>query len=190
MNYAKLYDAISYYIDFNEEEKQLIDSAFKYESIEKGQYLVEAGKSADRAFFMLSGYLKYFRMLESGEELIIHLYAPGSFAVSMNSFFQGGKATESLQAISDCEYLWITKEGLDNLYSVSNKWHSFGRKVLESALIEKEERIIDQLTLTAQDKYQKLLTKHPDIIQNVPSKYIASFIGIQPESLSRIRKTI
>ena len=59
---------------------------------------------------------------------------------------------------------------------------------MESFLIEKEERIIDQLSLTAHDKYLKLLKDQPDIIQNVPMKYVASFIGIQPESLSRIRK--
>lgn len=63
-----------------------------------------------------------------------------------------------------------------------------GRKLMESFLIEKEERIIDQLSLTAQMRYSKLLKCYPEIIQNVPVKYIASYIGIQPESLSRIRK--
>lgn len=188
MNYTKLYDIISGFINLEEEEKELVKSFFRHEAIGKGKLLFEAGKTSNKAFFILSGYLKYFKILDSGEELIIHLYAPGSFAISLNSFFQGTKATESLQAITDCEYLWITRDDLENLYSISHKWHSFGRKLLETSLIEKEERVIDQLTLTAQDKYRKLLKQHPDIIQNVPGKYIASFIGIQPESLSRIRK--
>lgn len=188
MQYSKLYNIISSYIDLEENEKELVKTFFKYEFVEKGNSLIEAEKSTDKAFFILSGYLKYFKMLESGEELIVHLYAPDNFAISLKSFFLGTKAEESLQAITDCEYLWISKTDLENLYSISYKWHSFGRKLLESALIEKEERVIDQLTLTAQDKYMKLLKKQPDIIQNVPVKYIASFIGIQPESLSRIRK--
>lgn len=190
MKYSKLYDAISSYINLEEEEKKLIQSFFKYEYAEKGKSLIKEGELADKAYFILSGYLKYFKILESGNELIIHLYTPKSFALSLKSFFLGAKAEESLQAITDCEYLWITEKDLENLYSVSYKWHSFGRKLLKDALIEKEERVIDQLTLTAQDKYKKLLRKQPDVIQNVPVKYIASFIGVQPESLSRIRSEI
>lgn len=188
MYYTKLYNTISDFIDLEQEDKELVKLFFKYETIEKGKSLIEAGKTSDRAFFILSGYLKYFKMLDSGEELIIHLYAPGSFAISLNSFFQGTKAAEALQTITDCEYLWTTRDDLENLYSISYKWHSFGRKLLKSSLIEKDERVIDQLTLTAQEKYRKLLERQPDIIKNIPVKYIASFIGIQPESLSRIRK--
>lgn len=188
MQYSKLYNTISSYITLEEEDKRFVKSIFNYESVSKGTTLIEAGKYTDKAYFILSGYLKYFKMLDSGEELIVHLYAPDNFAISLKSFFLGTKAEESLETITDCEYLWVSKADLENLYSISYKWHSFGRKLLEGALIEKEERVIDQLTLTAQDKYTKLLEQHPDIIQNISVKYIASFIGIQPESLSRIRK--
>lgn len=190
MKYSKLYDTISSYINFDEGEKELVNSYFKYEYAEKGEHLINAGELADKAYFILSGYLKYFKMLKSGEELIVHLYTPQNFALSLKSFFLGSIAEESLQTITDCEYLSITKQDLENLYSINHKWHTFGRKLLESALIEKEERVIDQLTLIAQDKYLKLLNTQPDIIQNVPVKYIASFIGVQPESLSRIRGEI
>lgn len=79
---------------------------------------------------------------------------------------------------------------MEELYTTHPKWQQFGRELMEAFLIEKEERIIDQLSLTAQEKYAKLMQTTPDIIQNVPVKYIASFIGIQPESLSRIKKQI
>ncbi|MDU1892173.1 MAG: Crp/Fnr family transcriptional regulator [Dysgonomonas sp.] len=189
MQYSKLYNIISSYIDLKQEDIDLIKSFFKYKTVTKGTTIIETGKSSDKAFFIISGYLKYFKIVESGEELIIHLYTPDNFAISLNSFFLGTIAEEALQAITDCELLYISRTDLEKLYSTGYKWHSFGRKLMEGALIEKEERIIDQLTLTAQDKYAKLLKNHPDIIQNVPVKYIASFIGIQPESLSRIRKT-
>lgn len=188
MLYSKLYEKVSNLIDIEEEDKELLKALFKYESIERGESLIEVGENADKAFFILSGYLKYFKMTDSAEEIIVHIYSPDNFAISLKSFFLGTKAEESLQTITACEYLWITKYNLDKLYSISNKWHTFGRKLLESALIEKEERVIDQLTLTGQDKYIKLLENHPDILQNVPVKYIASWIGIKPESLSRIRR--
>ena len=188
MKYCKLFDIISSYIELEQKDMDLINSLFKYESVSKGTFMLETGKLTDRVFFILSGYLRYFKVIESGEELVIHLFAPNNFATSVNSFFLGKKTEETLQAITDCEYLYISKPDLEKLYSTNLKWQSFGRKLMESFLIEKEERIIDQLSLTAQDRYSKLVKNQPDIIQNVPVKYIASFIGIQPESLSRIRK--
>lgn len=188
MHYNKLHNVISNYINLYPEDFEIIKCYFNYISVEKGVTLIETGKHTEKVFFILSGYLKYSKETDSGEDLIIHLYSPDNFAISLNSFFLGVKSEEALQTITQCELLHISKTDLEELYSIDHKWNILVRKLLESALIEKEERIIDQLSLTAQDKYAKLLQKHPDIILNVPVKYIASFIGIQPESLSRIRK--
>lgn len=189
MHYTKLLEKISGFIDIEPEDVDLVKSLFKYESVTKGTSLIDIGKLTDKAYFILSGYLKYFKAIDSGEELIIHLYCPNNFATSLNDFFLVKKSEETLQTITDCELLYITRTDLEKLYSTSYKWQTFGRKLMESFLIEKEERIIDLLSLTAHDKYLKLLSDQPDIIQNIPVKYIASYIGIQPESLSRIRKT-
>ena len=188
MHYSKFIDIVSSYIELNQQDVGLIKSFFKYNSVAKGSLLIEYGKLADKALFIISGYLRYFKVIESGEELAIHLYAPNDFATSLNSFFLDKKSEETLQAITDCEFLSISKNDLEKLYAADYKWQIFGRKLMESFLIEKEERIIEQLSLTAHAKYLKLIKNQPDIVQNVSSKYIASFIGIQPESLSRIRK--
>ena len=188
MHYSKLTDIISRYIELNQQDTDLIKSLFQYKSVTKGTVLIEYGQWVDKVFFILSGYLKYSKIIESGEEVVIHLYAPNNFATSLNSFFLGKKSEEALQTITDCEILSVSKDDLEKLYATDCKWQVFGRKLMEDFLIEKEERIIDQLSLTAHDKYLKLIKNHPHIVQNVPIKYIASFIGIQPESLSRIRK--
>lgn len=188
--YNQLNKAISKYISLDESDFDLIRSFFKYKVIEKGTSVIEIGKSVQEAFFINSGYLRYFNLTKSGEELIIHLYTPDNFATSLNGFFLGLRSKEELQAITDCELLSISRSDLEELYLTDQKWQCFGRKLMENFLIEKEERIIDQLSLTAQEKYLKLLDTHPEIIQNIPVKYIASFIGIQPESLSRVKKQI
>ena len=188
MHYSNLLDLISRYIDLYQQDTDLLKTFFRYGSVTKGGSLIQCGELVDKTFFILSGYLKYFKITESGDELVIHLYAPNSFATSLNSFFLGKKSEEILQAITDCEFLSISKDDLEKLYSIDYKWQVFGRKLMESFLIEKEERIIDQLSLTALEKYMKLIKYQPDIIKNVPIKHIASYIGIQPESLSRIRK--
>jgi len=76
MHYSKLYDRISNYITLNPEDTNLIKSFFEYQHVPKGNFLIETGKPSDKAFFILSGYLKYCKILDSGEELIIRLYAP------------------------------------------------------------------------------------------------------------------
>lgn len=189
MYYTKLIDKISNLISLEQQDLELIKFLFKFKSVTKGTSLIKIGEFTDQVFFVNSGYLRYSKIIDSGEELIIHLFAPNNFATSLNSFFLRKKSEEELHTITDCELLYISKVDLEKLYSTDHKWQNFGRHLMESFLIEKEERIIDQLSLTAHDKYLKLLKNQPDIIQNVPVKYIASFIGIQPESLSRIRKT-
>ena len=188
MHYSKLREIISNHISLEQQDFDLIASFFKFETAKKRTSLIKAGKPADKLFFVISGYLKYFKILDSAEELIIHLFTPNTFATSLNGFFLGKKSEETLQTITDCEYLYITNSDMEKLYSTDCKWLILGRKLLEMILIEREQSFIDHLSLTAYDNYLKLMQNQPDIIQNVPGKYIASFLGIQPESLSRIRK--
>jgi cAMP-binding proteins - catabolite gene activator and regulatory subunit of cAMP-dependent protein kinases len=142
MIYSKLSNLISSHIDIKEEEMDLIKSFFKYESAAKGAFLIEVGCFTDKVFFILSGYLKYFKMTDAGDEVVIHLYA-SSFCNFIEQFFFRKKSEEKLQAITDCEYLYISRSDLEKLFSINQAWQSFGRKMMESFLIEKEERIID-----------------------------------------------
>jgi CRP-like cAMP-binding protein len=188
MYHLTLIELISSYISLEQKDIDLIKSLFKYISVTKATSLIEAGKPTDKLFFILSGYLRYFKILDTAEELIIHLCAPNSFTTSLNGFFLEKETEETLQTITDCEFLYISRVDLEKLYVTDHKWQFMGRKLMESFLIEKEERIIDQLSLSAHNRYLKLMKNQPDIVLNIPVKYVASFIGIQPESLSRIRK--
>jgi len=190
MTHFQLKKKISEIISLNQEDQELIETYFKHRKVEKNVSLIEFGKPAREAFFINSGYLRYYKTMDSGEELIIHLYAPNNFATSLNSFFSGSPSDEYMQTLTDCDLLSISRDDLEKLYSTSQKWQYFGRKLMEGFLIEKEQRIIDQLSLTGQQKYLKLLDTNPDIIQHVQVKYMASFLGLQPESLSRIKKQI
>lgn len=190
MGFSKLKNKISDFIHINTSDIEKIESYFNLITVEKGTSIIEIGKHADKVFFIVSGYLRYFKILDSGEELVIHIYAPNNFATSLNSFFLGQLSEEELQAITPCNLVYISKPDLEKLYATNHKWQYFGRKLMESFLIEKEQRIIDQLSLSAQQKYLRLFESNPDIIQNVQVKYLASFLGVQPESLSRIKKQI
>lgn len=190
MSFLQLKKKISEIISLNQEDQELIETFFKHKKVEKNISLIEFGKPIGEAYFINTGYLRYYKTLDSGEELIIHLYAPNNFATSLNGFFSGSLSDEIMQTLTDCDLLYISKDDLEKMYSTSQKWQYFGRKLMEKFLIEKEQRIIDQLSLTGQQRYLKLLETNKDIIQHVQVKYLASFLGLQPESLSRIKKQI
>lgn len=181
---------ISEIISLNKEDNELIEKFFKPLKVAKNVSLIELGKTVRDAFFINSGYIRYYKFLDSGEELIVHLYAPNNFATSLNSFFLGSPSDEIMQTLTECDLLIITKDDLEKLYSTNQKWQYFGRKLMEGFLIEKEQRIIDQISLTGQEKYLKLFETNSDIIQNVRVKHLASFLGLQPESLSRIKNKL
>jgi CRP/FNR family transcriptional regulator, anaerobic regulatory protein len=185
-----LINSFSVFIPLNSQDKELLKSLFKPLRVKKDTVLVDLGEFSNQAWFIHSGYLRYYRNLESGVEQTIHLFSPGNFATAFCSFASNSKSEDILESISDAELFSISKENLENLYESSMKWQKFGRLLMESFLLEKEKRIIDQISLTAQERYIKLLESDPGLIQNVPIQYLASFIGIQPESLSRIRKQV
>ena len=162
-----------------------------FEPIEtvKGQRLVEENTVAKYLYFINSGFVRVY-YYHDGSEITNHLNCPPGFITSFNSFINGEKSNEVVECISNCNLLRISKNDLDTLYKHSTKSAEIGRIIYEQALAYNEQRTKDIITLSADQRYLKLMTQHPDIIQNVPLQYIASFIGIKPESLSRIRKQV
>ena len=155
----------------------------------KGQILVEENKIAKHLYFINSGFIRVY-YLHDGAEVTNHINCPPGFITSLNSFITETKSHEFVECVTNCNLLSITKKDLDTLYQHSQRWAEVGRVIYEQALAYNEQRTKDIITLSADQRYLKLMSQHPDIIQNVPLQYIASFIGIKPESLSRIRKQI
>lgn len=188
--YESLLKTVSSLIQLQNEDLILIKSLFKSRSVKKDIVLIDKDEHSNFVFFINSGYLRYFKVTETGEEQTIHLLSPGDFATSFSSFVCNTKSEETLHTLTDSELLYISKCDLEKLYAAGINWQIFGRKLMESLLLEKEQRIINQISLSAQDRYIKLLETNPALIQNVPVQFLASYIGIQPESLSRIRRQI
>jgi len=188
--YDTLINTISNLIQLQNDDINLIMSLFQERSVKKDTVLIDQGELSDFVFYINSGYLRYYKISETGEEQTIHLLSSGEFAASFYSFVCNTKSEETLHTLTDSELLCISKNDLERLYSTDIKWQIFGRKLMEALLLEKEKRIINQLSLTAQDRYVNLFETNPSLIQNVPIQYLASYIGIKPESLSRIRKQI
>lgn len=187
--HKKILDLISNHISPDKEETERVTALFEPFSCEAGTLLEKEGKTAKYLYFVNSGFIRTFHFME-GSEITTHINCPPGFITSFHSFISETPAFDNVEAVTSADLLRITKQNLDLLYGQSNGWAEFGRAVYEKSLGYNEARSRDMITLSAEQRYLKLLEKQPEIVRNVPLKYISSFLGIEPQSLSRIRRKI
>lgn len=168
--------------------KAIIDN-FEPVSYRKKTILGKENSIIKHMYFINSGYLRtyYFR---DGIEITNNINCPLGFMTAYSSYTFQQPSRETLECITDCDLLKIGKESLDALFLQDPKWSEIGRIVAERIVVYNEERARQMVNTSARERYLNLISEHPDYVQNVPVQYIASFIGIKPESLSRIRKAI
>jgi CRP-like cAMP-binding protein len=175
------------YCAFTEEECEVMQESFVFESINKKEFLVKANQVSTDFYFIMSGYLRTFYTTQEGEEITTDLFHKGEMVASMYSILKKVPAYEYIQCITDVKLFRISEAKFEELSSQNPKWLQLALKLMKGLLLKKEERINDFAKLNAHERYKKLLTQSPDIVQNVPVHYIASYLGVQPQSLSRIR---
>ncbi len=189
MSHKLLFSTISDYLTLNEAEKHILQNCFESIQVKKHVLLEEENKETQYLYFINDGFVRVFFM-NDGEDRTTQINCPSRFITSFQSFITQSKAYDNVETITDCDLLRISKANLDKLNTEINNWGVFGEKIYEQALVYNEDRTRDMILLTAEERYLKLIKNHPDIVQNVPLQYIASYIGIKPESLSRIRRQI
>lgn len=156
----------------------------------KNRILEEEGKIPRYLYFVVSGFVRLFHYNDKGDEVTTHINCPPGFITSYVSFSGRKKSDENLECVTECELLRITKADLDLLIQKSPSFKDFSILVFQQSLSYNEKRSKELATLTAEQRYLKLMKEHPEILHNVPMQYIASFLGMNPKSLSRIRKQI
>ena len=127
---------------------------------------------------------------DNGDEITTQLSSPESFITSFLSYINQKKATDNLECITDCDLLRISRPKMLELIAASETFKNFSLIIFQEAITTTQSRANDLATLTAEIKYKKLLNEQPQLIQNIPLQYIASYLGIKPQSLSRIRNLL
>ncbi len=171
-------------------DKALCEQYFEPALFPKNCILEEEGKIPKHLYFVVSGFVRLFHYNDKGDEVTTHINCPPGFITSYFNFINQTKANETLECITECELLRITKDNLDLLTQQSTVFKDFSILVFQQSLAYNENRSKELATLTAEQRYQKLIDNYPHILHNVPLQYIASFLGMNPKSLSRIRKEI
>ena len=188
--YQDLFTSLNKIEEINEEEKNQLIDAFTPISCEKGEYISEYGKVNDKLAFVAKGYCRVYVIDPDGNEVTIHMAGNCDFVGAITSFLTQKPSEEYVQAVTDTAMLTITYKRLNELYSTSHKWERIGRRIMEGLFVRKQQRVISFIQLTAEERYKQLMSRKPDMILSVPNQYTASFLGITPETLSRIRAKI
>lgn len=189
-----MYDIIFKHIEekvkLTEEEKELIKTFFKPKKLKKKQFLVVEGHVCNYLIFVSKGLLKAYNIDDKGNEHINQFSPEGWWTSDMSSFFGGGISFYSIDAMEDSEVLLITSVDFENLTLQVPVMDRYFRLLFQNSLITKERRLISSHTHTAEEKYKHLLENNPDLIKRIPQTLLASYLGLSPETLSRLKKNI
>ncbi|WP_292010215.1 Crp/Fnr family transcriptional regulator [Chryseobacterium sp.] len=176
--------------DFNSAEIEMIRHYFEPVSYPKNTVIEEEGEVPKYLYYIVSGYMRLFHYNRNGDQVTTHINCPPGFFTSYSNFINQKKSEENVECITECELLRISKENLEAFTKLSSSMKNFSIHVFQESIIYHEERAKELSTLSAEQRYLEFLKTYPDIIQNVPVQYIASFLGMKPESLSRIRRKL
>lgn len=184
--FEALFDTLSLLGTLTEAEKTLLQEIGKIEHYANKELLITEGKTARKMFFLVSGGVRYFHYYE-GIEKNIWFSFESTFITSFYSFITQQPSKESVAALEDCTVISFAKDRLFELIEQSPKINRAYINVLEKTVIEKE-LFMQRNYYTASEKYYNLLEEYPHIIQRVPLGIIASYLGVNQSTLSRIRK--
>ncbi len=183
----KLIEAINKYVDLTEEDISVIDSLFIRREIAAGECFLKSGKICREFAFVERGVLRHF-ICDNGDEKTFYFSAEDDFVCDYESFIDRSVSQKTIIAIENTLIYSITYDGMQKFYETVNSGERFGRLFLEGIFSKAIRHIISMHTDTAEERYFNFLKLYSHIQQRIPQYYIASFVGITPQSLSRIRR--
>lgn len=172
------------------EDLEKFKAELKPSNLKKGNYFISTGQVSRYIAFIEKGYLRTYHLDENGNEITTEFNQPGTFCSSYYSFYAQQSSFEYIEAVTDCGLFLLSFGSLQKLYAHSFSMNVFGRTILEKACIERDLRLKKIMHLTATEKYKWFLKNYTEVYKVAKLGYIASFLGIKPETLSRVRRKI
>lgn len=172
-----------------EDAKKLYDRLQKKE-FKKGAVLLKKGALCKHSFFVESGVLRSYMLAEDGKERIIQFAPENWFIVDRSSVYFNDASESYIEAIEDSEVVLINEDFFRQANEISSAFSGFNDKLLHNHIRQMQKRINLLLGASAETRYMSFVTMYPDLLLRVPQWMIASYLGITPESLSRVRKEL
>lgn len=178
---------LSKYVSLTPEEILVIHSLFTLKKYRKRQYILQEGDVMKFENFIAKGVTRTYEVDDKGQEHIVQFGLEDWWVGDMYSFLTETPSTYNIDCLEDCEVMQITKSNLELLYQRVPKVERHFRIMVQNAFIASTKRLSSTLAKSAQERYEEFVDRYPQIDQRVPNHQIASYLGITPQSLSRIR---
>ena len=176
-------------VRLNKAEEDAFLSILEIKNFKKNELLLREGQVCSFVIFLHTGCLRYFYM-KDGEEITGQFFIENDWYTDFESFIRLKPSEQSIQALEDCVCLLISKRKLEQLYMDFPVFERFGRIMTEQGFLGLYNANRVATLLTSEERYLAFIKNQPSIVQRVPQHYIASYLGLKPQSLSRIRKRI
>ncbi len=176
-------------VDFTDAEMETIMSHFKPMHLPAGEYFVDEGLVCNQIGFITKGFVRSFYEIND-VEVTTMINTKHNIVTAHTSFTLQRPSMQYIQAITDSELLVMSHESMNRLYREIPSWERLGRLITERVYGYVESRVVDYLSLSPEDRYRKLLDENAKLVKKVPLRYVASMLGITPETLSRIRNKV
>jgi CRP-like cAMP-binding protein len=186
--YELFFQKLNEKLTFTQEEQELIKTYLTPKKIRKKQYLLQEGDVCKIIAFVEKGALRAYSIGEKGAEHIIQFALEGWTISDLYSFMTGEPATYNIDALEDSELVLISKSAQEELLKKVPKYESYIRMQLTGAYLAMQKRLTSIISLPLEERYSNFTSIYPNIVQRVPQHMIASYMGLTPETLSRVRK--
>ncbi len=187
--YEDLKQFVTQFANLSQEEWEAVKPLIEIRKLKKNEYFVREGEIARYISFTQEGYLRVLYN-HDGDEITRDISPLHTFVTALPSYVSQTPSFEIIQAITDCELFVIYRDNLEALYDRYNNWQRVGRRVMEEMFVQTQSRIYAFITQPAEVRYKEMMKQFPDIFQHVPLQYIASYLGITSQSLSRLRRSV
>ena len=188
--YDLFFQKLNEKLSFTEEELAIIKNYLTPRKLRKKQYLLQEGDVCKTIAFVVKGALREYNVDDKGNEHILQFALEGWVISDLYSFMTSEPATYNIDALEDSELLLLTKHSQEELLKRIPKYETYSRMQMTGAYMAMQKRVTSILSMSIEDRYLSFIEMYPNIVQRVPQHMIASYMGLTPETLSRVRKKI
>lgn len=178
---------IKSYFGVKQNDLEHIVSLFEQTELKKGDYFLKTGRSCDKLSFIKSGLLRIYVSTKE-KEVTQWISTKGYFVTDLSSLIFDTPARWTIQALTDVELYTISKEEYNKIGKLIPQWHELEKLFIARCFTILEDRIFSHLSMTAEERYHFFFEHNKELFNQVPLQYIASMLGMTPETFSRIRK--
>ncbi len=182
-----LQNKIAAHVSLTSEEYEVVASCFTFKKYKRKQYILQEGDICRHETFILKGCVRIYEINDKGQEHILQFGIEGWWVGNLYSFSTETASLYNIDCLEECEIVQITKKNLELLYENLPSMERYFRIIIQNAFISFQHRVMILLARPAAERYKDFLERYPQIEERVPDHMIASYLGVTPQSLSRIR---